>query len=300
MTIPTIQLPEGIPTYTSNHVTGRFVAARGYLPVTIFFEDWDLFWVCSGAGAFVLGTGHRVEIETGDFVLLPPLVSARVEETREVLEFYFCHFDFRPVRRGRGEWDGPDCRGPGALSRVPVRVRQEEAPGVVKAYERLIKAQEEARSGVRAGFWRIESAVIELIGEVAVFGLKEHVGPVIGVGTGAAGVADARIVKLLSRIDAEPARGWRVDGLAREVGMTAGHLHALSMKVLGKGIKQHIIDARLRLAVRLLRPTATGMTRSVKEVSRLAGFTSQHYLSRLFKKRYRITPREFQRSGGEI
>jgi AraC-like DNA-binding protein len=308
MELPRVELPEGIPTYTSSHMTGRFVAARGYLPVTIFFEDWDVYWVKGGAGAFVLGTGHRVEIRKGDFLLLPPLVSARVEETpgAGVLEFHFCHFDFRAVRRGREEWDGGDCRGPGGRSRVPVRFGEEEAPGVVKAYERLIAVQEEVRAGGGTQFWQIEVAVIGLIGEVAAFGMKEHAGPVIvprvpgaGMGVGAS-VADGRILKLLSRIDAEPARGWRVDELAREVGMTAGHLHALCIKVLGKGIKQHIIDARLRLAVRLLRPAPTGMTRSIKEVSRLAGFSSQHYLARLFKKKYRITAREFQRSGGEI
>lgn len=307
--IPTVLLPEGIPTYASSHMAGRFIAAPGYLPVTIFFEDWDLYWVRRGKGAFVLGTGHRIEIQPDDFLLLPPLISARVEETHSTLEFNFCHFDFRPVRRAASEWDGPDCRGPGPLARVPLRFRTKEAPGLLKAYKRLLAAQDAIRkqSGKpprsrtsTSEFWRIESAVIDLIAQLAVFGLKKHTGPLIAPGDGARAITDPRILRLLTRIDAQPAFDWRVSQLARDVDMTPGHLHALASRVLPKGIKQHIIDARLRLAVRLLRPSASGATRSIKQVSRLAGFSSQHYFARLFKQRYKITPRAFQQTGGEI
>jgi AraC-like DNA-binding protein len=301
---PTVLLPEGIPTYASSHMAGRFTAAPGYLPVTIFFEDWDLYWVRAGKGAFVLGTGHRIDIQPGDFLLLPPLISARVEETRPTLEFNYCHFDFRPLRRAPSEWDGPDCRGPGPLARVPLRFSTTDAPGLLKSYKRLIAVQEAVRKSSlkpgSSGFWQIERAVIDLIDQLALFGLKKHTGPLITPGDGTPAITDPRILRLLSRIDAQPAFDWRVSQLARDVDMTPGHLHALATRTLGKGIKQHIIDARLRLAVRLLRPNTTGAVRSIKQVSRLAGFSSQHYFARLFKQRYKLTPRAFQQSAGEI
>jgi AraC-like DNA-binding protein len=300
--IPLVSFPQGVPTCLNCHSMGRFVAARGYLPVTIFFEDWDIYWVRRGRGVFLLGTGHRFDVRPDDFVLLPPLVSAQVIETRPVLEFNFCHFDFRPVRRPASEWDGPDFRGPGPLSKVPMRFRVKDAPAVRKAYVRLIKAQKQIQSGKSESDqpWQLEQAVIGLISAVAAFGLKRHKGELIDSRAGRPNVSDPRIMRLLGRIDADPAKAWRVSELAKETGLSESHLHAVCIRVLGKSIKAHIIDARLRLAVRLLRPSPTGATLSMKQVARQAGFSSQHYFSRLFKIKYKIAPGQFQRVGEPI
>ena len=78
--------------------------------------------------------------------------------------------------------------------------------------------------------------------------------------------------------------------IAEHVGIHPGHLHRLFYAELGIHIRDYILQRRMEHVRFLLVHTDF----PVSEIAQLAGISSQHYLSRMFKKTTGMTPSAFR------
>ena len=288
-----VRFPEGIPAYSSRH--GRYVWEPGKKPVTLLHNDWDMFWVKRGAASWDFRDGKRLAAGRDQLALLPPFVPALLSETRPQLVFLYFHFNFRMLLSQIAGDQKPDFFGPGVEIPLPLTFSAKEAPGVARAYAAI------GRLDVQDGGapWRLERATITLVAELAEFAKKR-------ARSGAAGTliepsvhVDPRVAAVCAKVDAEPARPWRVTALAGDAGLSAGRLHNLCRRVTGYSLKGYIVRARLLHALKLLKEPPHGRLASIKEVSAACGFSSQHFFSRQFKSHFRITPLAY-RSGAAL
>ena len=289
MTKPTatlLRLPPGVPTYSSRH--GVFDWPRGHAPTPLLCDDYDLFWVMRGCATLELGDRRTLRAEQDEFMILPPFVAGTIAQARPPLTFTYFHFGFRagsPRRR----------RDPAALGSagrkvyVPMTFSRREAPGVWRAM-RALHRLERARPDYD---WRLEQMTVNVITELALFGDRRGRLPEDKL-FHASGPLDARVAALCQRIQDHPGRAWRVGELASSVGLSPSRVHALCRKTLGRSLKSHIIQTRLRHALMMLRERKEEEIPSIKEVSAACGFSSQHFFSRQFKAMFGVPPSEFR------
>jgi AraC-like DNA-binding protein/tetratricopeptide (TPR) repeat protein len=280
-------LPHGIPSYGSGH--GRVVWAPGAPALLQASSDWTAYWICQGEAAFEMKDGRRLVAGRNGFVVLPPLVAATVSETQAKLVLWNCHFAFRTGPNSPPDALRDDLLGPGGEALLPLSFTGAEAPEVLRAYRDLSLLA--FPGGVP---WRLERAIVSLVGELAAFAHRRTRAREPAHMLSAGLHEDQRLAAIMRRIEADPAHPWRVEDLARSVGVTAHRLHALCRSSHGIGLKAHIVRARLDLAMRLLRDHERGRELSLKEISERCGFSSQHLFSRQFRSFLHITPRAFR------
>ncbi|MCW8132612.1 MAG: helix-turn-helix transcriptional regulator [Planctomycetota bacterium] len=283
-----VPLPEGRPVYAGR--LGRYVAAPGRLPVTVLHNDWDIFWVRRGQGVWELLNGERLTAGPDEFAILPPFTTAVTHEGRAPLDFWHCHFDFQPVQGRMIEPHRADSLGPGRRATVPLVFTRREAPGVWRAYRALSLVDVEKPGEP----WRLERAVLDLIAALAAFGEARARRRLPGRPFEPSEARDDRVRLIQRRIEAEPARRWRVAELADLVDLSPGHLHERCRAVLGRSLKRFIVETRLRRALTLLRERPGDRRPSVKEVSAACGFATQHFFSRQFKSYFGVGPLEYR------
>jgi AraC-like DNA-binding protein len=107
-----------------------------------------------------------------------------------------------------------------------------------------------------------------------------------------AGLADPRLHKTLCAVHAEPARGWSLDSMAAEAGMSRARFAAHFMQRVGMPPGEYLTDWRLGLARTLLR---RGLP--VKQVAVQVGYASASALGRVFTQRLGQSPAAWQRAG---
>jgi AraC-like DNA-binding protein len=287
--VPQIPLPEGVPTFTGS--MGLYKTMPGHLPTQLLNNDFDVFWVRSGEAQWQLKDGTTLRARRDQFVVLPPFVPAWVDETAAPMSFWYCHFAFRPIPE-RLTPNPPSRRadylGPGAHAATPLFFTRRDAPGVHRAYRQLTLLKLGSPEP-----WQFERGIIALIAELARFaqGRKSRrpdaprfeIAPL-----------DNRVIEIRRRVDEDPTFDWSVAGLAQSAGVTPGHLHALSRRVLGKSMKRYIVESRLRHAMLLLKQKRDGEPLSIFEVSEACGFSSQHFFSRQFKSYFNMSPLEYR------
>jgi AraC-like DNA-binding protein len=78
--------------------------------------------------------------------------------------------------------------------------------------------------------------------------------------------------------------------VAREVGMTPGHLTTVVRRRTGRTVQEWIIERRMAEARSLLAETDL----PVAEVARRVGVPDPGYFSRLFSRRHGASPREWR------
>ena len=78
--------------------------------------------------------------------------------------------------------------------------------------------------------------------------------------------------------------------VAREVGMTPGHLTTIVRRRTGRTVQDWIIDRRMAESRRLLADTDL----PIQEVARRVGITDPGYFSRLFRRTHGTTPRSWR------
>ncbi len=85
--------------------------------------------------------------------------------------------------------------------------------------------------------------------------------------------------------------GLNAEEVIRHVGLSHTQVERVFVNVLGNTVHQEIARLRLREACRLLTETA----HPAAVVSKLSGFTSPQYFSRLFSRHFDMTPVEYRR-----
>ncbi|MFH1022757.1 MAG: AraC family transcriptional regulator [Planctomycetota bacterium] len=282
-----VPFPEGIPFYAGRH--GHYIWPEGAGPVLLLHDDFDVLGVTRGRAAFELPAG-TFRAGPGDFLVLPPFVPGWIREMKGPLEFGYCHFAFRPVPREIPPFRRGDAAGPGGKALLPFRFSGREAPAVRAAFRRL--GHVAVTAGNAPGTpWRLEAALLAFAQALADFGRRRSVGGRVQ----APAPADRRVAALCRRVEAEPARMWTVRDLAKLAGFSAGHLHAVFSRALGKSPKEYLVEARLRRAMTLLRPAVGERFPSVKEVAAACGYSTQHFFSRQFKQYLGVSPLGYRR-----
>lgn len=98
---------------------------------------------------------------------------------------------------------------------------------------------------------------------------------------------------LLIKIRNAPTKEWDFQAQAKLCCITEIHFRRLFKLLAGLPPQQFLIQQRLQFAVRLLLEKPLMPISAVAEMSRIGNV---YYFSRLFKKRYHVSPREFRRS----
>lgn len=86
-------------------------------------------------------------------------------------------------------------------------------------------------------------------------------------------------------------RDWRIDGLAHEVALSASQLSRLFRSQVGVSPAACLAGLRAERMAELLGTTSVG----VAEAARASGWRNPTVASRLFKRRYGVSPREYAR-----
>jgi AraC-like DNA-binding protein len=108
----------------------------------------------------------------------------------------------------------------------------------------------------------------------------------------AAGPAlDRRIARALAMLQAEPAKRWTVERLARAVGLSRAAFARRFAAVSSRTPRRFLTELRLSLAASLLENTDDSLT----ELATRVGYASEFAFSRAFKRQHGVAPGTFRR-----
>ena len=107
-----------------------------------------------------------------------------------------------------------------------------------------------------------------------------------------AGMAHPQLARSLVALHAKPAQPWSVETLAREAGMSRSVYAASFRRVIGTTPAEYVAAWRLSLTQQQLR-----QGKPLKQISETVGYGSVAALSRAFKARWGMSPREWKQAG---
>lgn len=253
---------------------GYYRAAPGYryLPDRPRISQFYFWYVAAGCGRVRID-GQWIDLARGDFLLLSP--GRRYQEERadaaDPSRIYFSYLD--PFGRR-------SPRLAAALAHLlPLRL---PCPAQARAETLFAELLETYTVGAERQALRLKLLALKIL-DLVLASLGAHAAPM-----------DARHRDLVQRaqefIERHVAAEITPEEIAEHVGASASHVFALFHRHVGRSPIRYQTDLRLRVATReLLRG------RSVTATARIAGFTSLHYFSRLFKSRHGLAPSEFAR-----
>lgn len=103
-----------------------------------------------------------------------------------------------------------------------------------------------------------------------------------------AGLAHPRVGKAMVALHDAPAHPWTLDGLAMVAGLSRSRFAGTFKSVIGSTVGDYLCEWRMTLAQALLRRDVP-----LKQVATEVGYGSAVALSRVFKVRFGVTPREW-------
>lgn len=112
----------------------------------------------------------------------------------------------------------------------------------------------------------------------------------------AAGSHSPFVVRAIQYIENHYQEPITLESAAEAIGISAGHLTRLMSDELKKGFARTLIDYRLQKAKEMLKKPNV----SVRDVSRLCGYSDANYFARLFRRMTGVSPSEYtaRKSGG--
>ncbi|MEO6598277.1 MAG: AraC family transcriptional regulator [Polyangiaceae bacterium] len=139
-----------------------------------------------------------------------------------------------------------------------------------------------------------DAMVIVVRGACAVRGLKSErveAGTVLVPHAADHRLLDRKVARALGLLQAEPAKGWTVERLARAVGLSRAAFARRFAAVSGRTPLRYLTELRLALAASLLETTDD----SLAELALRVGYTSEFAFSRAFKRQHGVAPGSFRR-----
>jgi AraC-like DNA-binding protein len=109
-----------------------------------------------------------------------------------------------------------------------------------------------------------------------------------------AGLQDPYVGRALALLHGNPARGWTVDELAREVALSRSAFAERFTDMIGAPPMQYLTQWRLTLAAQALRAGSDGIAR----IAERSGYESEAAFTRAFKREYGVPPTVWRRTGG--
>jgi AraC-like DNA-binding protein len=232
-----------------------------------------LHLVCAGQLEMATAGSQRLKISEPSVLLLPrPLVHQLIPGPGAAPELVSAAIDFGPSD------ENPLLRGLPDLLHVPLAQWQADASTLVLVQQSLAAETAAQRCG--------HAAVVDRLVEVLVIQLLRHAMAQRLVDVGViAGLADARLSRVLNALHAEPERPWTLDTMALLAGMSRARFAAHFSAALGMPPGEYLGTWRIGLARSLLRK---GM--SVKQVAPEVGYANASALARAFAQRLGLSP----------
>ncbi|HZC08659.1 MAG TPA: AraC family transcriptional regulator [Mycobacterium sp.] len=240
-------------------------------------HDFPALWYVPAAGLVyvaaageVLDPGQMENVDTGVAVFFDP--TALGEDGRSPWPAWRAHPLLFPFLHGHS----------GGVLRLQVPADRRPAwDNTIQSIEAELTARREGhRQAALAHLTLLLIELARLAGDV-VGDLRRSGEPVLAE---AFAVIDRRHTEPLSLRD-----------VAREVGMTPGHLTTIVRRRTGRTVQEWIIERRMAEARSLLAETDL----AVAEVARRVGVTDPGYFSRLFTRTHGISPREWRGRAGQ-
>lgn len=242
------------------------------------------------------GRGFLHVLRRGEMVVTHPSragVSRRITVREPSLLFYprpLAHHFHNPPAEGSDfvcatiEFDGgeahPLARALPALVRLPLR----EVEGLEQSLALLFGETTRVLCGHRLLADRLfEVVLIQLLRW-----LLDHPregGLPVGLLTG---LGDPALARLLVALHERPGDAWRLEGMAREAGLSRSALAARFKAVVGSTPADYLADWRLSIAQAELQRGA-----SVKTIAAELGYANASAMSRLFAQKLGMSPREW-------
>lgn len=110
------------------------------------------------------------------------------------------------------------------------------------------------------------------------------------------GLNDPHVGRALSLMHGDPARGWTVDDLARESGVSRAALAKRFVELVGEPPMQYLTSWRMHLARSLLRESNIGIAQLALRV----GYVSEAAFSRAFRRAVGVPPATWRDASAEI
>ena len=223
--------------------------------------DWHIILLLEGECiAEYQGKIHRLTAK--DFILYPPNVKQDYRYTGVLPTYAFwLHFGGTDVERILGE-----CHLAGGVYRCQ---KSGDLPTLIQS---LIHE------------YRIKQPLWELRGAGLLVQFLAELGRAINPDR----TMDDFVAALAERILIDPSADVDIDGYARQCGFSRSHFDSLFRAQTGLPPHQYLLGQRLKEASWLLRHT----TVPICEVATRVGFSDPFYFSRLYKKKYGVSPRE--------
>lgn len=232
-----------------------------------------LHLLCSGRLEMATATGQRTTVSEPCILLLPrPLAYQITPGLGAAPELVSAAIDFGPSD------ENPLLRGLPDVLHVPLAPLQANASALVLVQQSLVAEAAAQRCG--------HIAVVDRLVEVLVIQLLRHAiaQRLVDVGV-LAGLADARLSRVLNALHAAPERPWTLDAMALLAGMSRARFAAHFSAALGTPPGEYLGTWRIGLARLLLR-----QGRSVKQVAPEVGYANASALARAFTQRLGQSP----------
>ncbi len=110
-----------------------------------------------------------------------------------------------------------------------------------------------------------------------------------------AGLRDPFVGRALAALHRNPARGWTIESLARNVALSRSALAERFTQFVGQPPMQYLMNWRMQLAANHLRSG----TESVAVIANRVGYESEAAFSRAFKKVVGAPPSQWRKAGSE-
>jgi AraC family transcriptional regulator len=173
-------------------------------------------------------------------------------------------------------------------SATPIVLRRAYGIGGPQVKHLLAALAAEAGAGTPTGLAFVDTLAtalaLQILQQAGV--AEHHVEPARG------GLAPRVRRRVLELMDAQSNRQLTLDMLAREAGLSLTHFARAFKESVGRAPHQHLMTLRLDRARRLLQAPDAALS----DVAARAGFADQSHFTRLFKRRFGVTPGAFVRS----
>lgn len=268
-------------------VTGHFHEQYGYAVYRSHGSgNWLMTYTVAGRGLY-RQPGVQVWAEPGDLVLLQPdaLHDYSVPPDGS-WEFLWAHFQPRPA--WFSWWQLPELgQGLFALHLRTPQTRTRTHDAFLKLY-----ADAAFSPGMRTTSSQQEwqppdplqrDLALNGLEEILLLAVREH-------RQSATRPLDERVQTVLDLLARDLAAQYSVADLAQQVALSPSRLAHLFKQEVGDSIQQVQLTLRLQQAARLLHYT----THSLGMIASAVGFHSSFYLSRQFRQRFGVSPREYR------
>lgn len=108
------------------------------------------------------------------------------------------------------------------------------------------------------------------------------------------GRGDRKIVEIAEAVGLDPLKEWDFEVLAGEAGFSYSHFRKRFKEKIGLAPHEHLLEMKLERAAHALEDQRIGL----EEAARQAGFGDVYYFSKLFKKRFNLSPGKYREAFG--